>query len=627
MSGDGCDLDEGADLAETEKDAFRRLLDTLQSDYRFDFREYKTPSLLRRIRARMAHVRVDGFDTYVEYLRLHNREAAALFNSILINVTGFYRDVDAWDALRTEALPPLIAAASAAGRLRVWSVGCSTGEETYTAAMLIADALGAGAADVDVKIYATDVDEEALSGAREALFRTDQLKDVPRDVLERHFTLDGHLFRVRRELRRWCVFGRHNATQDPPLPRIDLLICRNLLIYFKGTLQERLLSRFQYSLREGGVLFLGRSESRAARSAGFAPISQKYRLFRRADDRAMVSDLASVRQDVAFMGDARPVAASADDAPRITPSGVVRSLPYPVILIGLDDAVLEWNEAAAALYEIPTANALGRQFRDLDVSYRAEGLRARVEDVKRSVGGVRLENVVLSRRSGETLHVDFWITRVYAERSQTAGILVAAWDGTAVARLRDELVRLGEQHATATEELQSTNEELETTNEELQSTNEELETTNEELQSTNEELVTTVDELQAVNAEVAVRSAELKRLSLYHASVVDSVSDGIVVLDKFFTVTSWNPASERLLGMPSTAAIGREFFALSVGTPIQMMRGLLARIASGERPEADAVVEFEVPGIDGKRRAVMRFMPLVDADGTLQGFLGLGRSV
>jgi two-component system CheB/CheR fusion protein len=491
---------------------------------------------------------------------------------------------------------------------------------------VIADALGPQADAVDVKIYATDIDEEALVTARQGVFRADQLKDVSNDVLERQFVRDGHFFRVRRELRRWCIFGRHNIAQDPPLPQISLLICRNVLIYFRAALQERLIARFHYALREGGVLFLGRSESSMARWRGFVPVSQKWRLFRRSSDHAMLSDAVAMRQEGVAMGEGRPAPAAIGDTARITAGGIIRALPYPVMLIGLDDAVREWNEPASALYEIPAENAVGRQFRDLDISYRAEGLRARIEEVKRAAGSVRLDNVVFNRRSGEAVHVDFWIARVYDERSRSAAIIVAGWDGTAAARFRDEIVRLGEQHATATEELQSTNEELETTNEELQSTNEELETMNEELQSTNEELVTTVDELQAANAELAERSADLRRILLYHASVVNSVQDPIIVLDQRFVVTSWNPAAERLFGVPATAAISRDFFSLALGTPARTARAALTRL-SGDGESLSEEIQFDVPQPDGGTRAeTLRFVPLFDNERALQGFLGVRHS-
>ena len=606
-----------------ERPAFRRLLEMLLTEHRFDLNEYKTASLLRRIRARMSAVRVDGFDTYVDYIRGSAQEAAALFNSVLINVTGFFRDPEAWEALRTDALPALVAAASTSGRLRVWSAGCSTGEEAYSAAILIADALGDAAAHVDVKIFATDVDDDALVTARQAGFRTGQLKDVPGDVIERHFNADGHLYRVRRELRRWCIFGRHNIALDPPLSQIDLLICRNVLIYFKAGLQERLLARFNFAVRDGGILFLGRSESMMVRSCTFVPGSSKWRIFRRSNVGG-TPDIAPVREAGAA-GEAPALAPSAAEG-RASVGSVVRALPSPVFLVGAGDIVLDWNEAAVALYEIAAESAVGRQFRDLDLSYRAEGLRARIEDVKRAVAGVRLDNVTFTRRSGEMLTVDFWVTRVYDDASRSVAVLVAAWDGTAMARLRDEIVRLGEQHAVAAEELQTTNEELETTNEELQSANEELETINEELQATNEELITTVDELQAANAAQAAQSAELHRLSLYHASVVNSVQDAVIVLDHRFTVTSWNPAAEHLFGVPATAALGRDFFSLPVGTLAQNARMAVARIGAGGSEEESNDVIFERPFADGGApTAVVRFVRLVDADGTLQGVLGVAR--
>ena len=620
--GDGPDGSGEVELADSERAGFRRLLDMLHTEHRFDFREYKTVSLLRRIRTRMAQVRVEGFDTYVDYLRMHRTEATALFNSILINVTGFFRDPEAWETLRADALPGLIAVGTATGRLRVWSAGCSTGEETYSAAIMIADAFGALATDLDVKIYATDIDDDALVTARQAVFRPDQLKDVPADVLEGHFTAEGHVFRVRRELRRWCIFGRHNLTQDPPLPQINLVLCRNLLIYFKTPLQERLLARFHYALRDGGVLFLGRSESVMARARGFVPISQKWRLFRRSTAASILPDVASRRDDGMATSEVAPAPALPVDAPRVSAGAVIRALPYAAMVIGLDDSVCEWNEAASALYDIPTDHAIGRQFRDLDLSYRAEGLRARIEDVKRAVVSVRLENVTLTRRSGETAHVDFWVSRVFDDRSRPAAVMVTAIDNTAVARFRDEIVRLGEQHATATEELQSTNEELETTNEELQSTNEELETTNEELQSTNEELVTTVDELQAANAELAARSAEVRRLLISHTAVVNSVTDALVVLDTSLTVTAWNPAAEQHFGVRASDALARSFLALVLLTDVDKARAALTRLSEGRASESEQI-EVGIPG--RPERAALRFVRLVDGAGAVHGILGLAR--
>jgi two-component system CheB/CheR fusion protein len=211
---------------------------------------------------------------------------------------------------------------------------------------------------------------------------------------------------------------------------------------------------------------------------------------------------------------------------------------------------------------------------------------------------------------------------VFEERSRPAAIVVTAIDNTAVARFRDEIVRLGEQHATATEELQSTNEELETTNEELQSTNEELETTNEELQSTNEELVTTVDELQAANAELAARSAEVRRLLVSHTAVLNSVTDALIVLDTSLTVTTWNPAAEQHFGVRASDALARSFFALALLTDVDKARAALTRLSEGHASESEEV-EVGIPG--RPERVAVRFVRLVDGAGAVQGILGLAR--
>ncbi len=607
---------DGVQMTGAEAAAFRTLLDRLSAEYNFDFRSYKTASLARRIRARMAQLRIDGFDAYAEYLERHADEPVALFNMILINVTGFFRDPEAWEVLGREAMPALVAEALVQRNVRVWSAGCSTGEEAYSVAIVLAEALGDRAHEVDVKIYATDIDEEALTTARQGLYRLEQLKELPEAFVDRYFAREGQLHRFRRDLRRWCIFGRHNLVHDAPLSHVDLLVCRNVLIYFKNDLQERLLHRFRYALREGGFLFLGKSESLLARSRFFTPVSAKWRLFRRAPQAAAPPELAALR---------RPVESAAAETEREAPvldlARVVEGLPAAVVVVDTRDAVLAWNAAATALYEIPVNAAVGKPFRDLDISYRIEGLRARIEDVKTSRTASRLEDAAFNRRSGEPVHVDVAITPLIDDRGRVTAVLVAAIDVTERARLREEIGRLADDHATATEELQSTNEELETTNEELQSTNEELETTNEELQSTNEELITTVDELQAANTAIGARTAEARRLALYQESVVNSVSEAIIVLDRDLVVTSWNPAAERLWGLRKADALGRPFFVLPIGPVTGAARAGMARVNLGDRGGDVLDVPFDLAGVPH----VLRLLPLRDAQGELQGVLAITR--
>jgi len=593
--------------------ALLRLLEKLSAEHHFDFRDYKVTSLARRIQTRMSQAGIADPDTYIEHLGRHPEEAERLFNTILINITSFFRDAPAWEFLGEHVVPGLIESAATTQSIRVWSAGCATGEEPYSIALLLAERLGDRAASIDVKIYGTDVDEDALTVARHGLYRLEQLKEVPPALLERYFTRDGQLYRFRRDLRRWCIFGRHNLVQDPPLSHLDLVVCRNLLIYFKTNLQQRLLPRFHYALRGRGVLFLGKSESLLARSRWFTPLSAKWRIFERTllgPPRPEPGVLRAESESTA----AEMTRESGERNPGALPvEGVLESLPFAVMVVQPDDTVRAWNPAMAALFEIPVESALGRKFRDLDISYRAEGLRARMEEAKESRVPVRLEHLEFARRSGLSAHVDVRMVPLL-ERHRLLGLVIAAMDASENARLRDEVARVSEQHATMTEELQSTNEELETTNEELESTNEELETTNEELQSTNEELLATVDELQATNA-------ELQRLALYHASVVQSVDQAIVVLDQGFTVTSWNPRAENLWRLPAAQAIGRDFFSLPLGAVIGAAREAVSRIGKGAAAETVLDVPFTAPGQDVA--SVLRLLPLHGADGQLSGILAL----
>jgi two-component system CheB/CheR fusion protein len=622
---DGSEV-EGVSEDTAADSGFRRLLELLSTRYGFDFREYKPASLVRRVRARMQQVRIDSFDGYMHYLESHPDENVALFNAILINITGFFRDPDAWTVLRNEVIPRLVEQASETRSLRVWSIGCSSGEEPYSLAVLLSEHLGSGGREFNVKIYATDVDEEALTAGRHGLYRLDDVKDVPPDLLDRYFAREGQAYRFRRDLRRWVIFGRHNVVRDPPLSHIDLLLCRNVMIYFTTDLQEKILARFQYSIREGGYLFLGRAESLLARSRWFTPVNLKWRIFERSAASAPTVAAALLRGTESTLHQPAVPVEVTGGATRL--QRVIEALPSAVMMIDATDNILVWNAAAEALFDIPTEAAVNRKFRDLDVSYRIEGLRAQVEEVKSRHIPTRLENVTFTRRSGEVVHAEIMITPLL-EGHRIAAVVVTAAEATEHARLKEQMTRVSEQHATAIEELQSTNEELETTNEELQSTNEELETTNEELQSTNEELETTVEELQAantelggLNAELERRSTDLRQLDEYQQAVLGSIDQALLVLDREGIVKTWNEGAERMWGLPTEHAVGRPFWTLPIGDGPRLARDAIARVLKTGQSESIPGVPYV--GSDGNhRRAVLRLVALRDAGGDISGVVGV----
>jgi two-component system, chemotaxis family, CheB/CheR fusion protein len=240
------------------------LLDYLRRSRGFDFTGYKRTSLSRRIEKRMQTVGADGYLGYLDHLEVDPEEFTHLFNTILINVTGFFRDPLAWEYLAAEVLPRLAADKRDGEPIRVWSAGCASGEEAYTLAMAIAEALGPETVKERVKIYATDVDEDALNQARQARYTAKQVESLPPELLERYFERNGHGYVFSKELRRSVIFGRHDLIQDAPISRIDLLVCRNTL-YLNSDPQAHVLARFNFALREGGYLFLGKAEISSAR--------------------------------------------------------------------------------------------------------------------------------------------------------------------------------------------------------------------------------------------------------------------------------------------------------------------------------------------------------------------------
>jgi two-component system, chemotaxis family, CheB/CheR fusion protein len=259
-------------------DGLEPLLEFIRENRGFDFTGYKRPTLRRRIAKRMEAVDLETFSDYQAYLEANGDEFAHLFDTILINVTGFFRDAPTWEYLAQEVVPQL-ASADTDGAIRIWSTGCASGEEAYSIAILLAEALGDDAFRHRVKVYATDVDEEALTYARHAAYSSRQLEGLPEELRERYFEpADGHHV-FRSDLRRSVIFGRHDLVRDPPISRVDLLLARNTLMYFNPQLQAKILGDFHFALDGDGYLVLGKSEMLLTRTRLFQPVDLKRRVF------------------------------------------------------------------------------------------------------------------------------------------------------------------------------------------------------------------------------------------------------------------------------------------------------------------------------------------------------------
>ncbi|SDD54430.1 two-component system, chemotaxis family, CheB/CheR fusion protein [Geodermatophilus telluris] len=565
---------------------FEALLVYLRERRGFDFTGYKRPSLVRRVRRRMTEVGIASVADYQDFLEVHPDEFAPLFNTVLINVTGFFRDRPSWEHLRERVLPDLLAAAGP--QIRLWSAGCASGQEAYSLAMLLAEALGVDEVRERVKIYATDVDQEALAQARQALFTEREMAGLTPTETERYFTQEGSRFAFRKDLRRSVIFGRNDLVQDAPISHVDLLLCRNTLMYFNAETQNRILSRLHFALNRHGVLFLGKAEMLLSHAQLFAPVDLTRRFFRKRD-----GGPAAERRAVPA-----PVQADGDpghgDLARLRREAVL-SAPVAQLVLDAGGRLAVVNHQAQRLFRVDERD-VGRPFQDLEVSYRPAELRGAVAEAVSSRRGVWLRGVERHQPGTETLVYDVQVVPLTREDGSPLGTTVTFEDVTLYRRLQRELESANRQLETAYEELQSTNEELETTNEELQSTVEELETTNEELQSTNEELETMNEELQSMNDELHSTNEELRAstdevatLNQFMAGVLSSFRAGVVVVDSELQVLAWNAAAEDLWGVREDEAVGQYLLNLDIGLPVSQLHPMLRRQVGGDGPAHETV--------------------------------------
>jgi two-component system CheB/CheR fusion protein len=552
----------------------------------FDFTGYKRSSLARRIRKRMQEAGSADYVDYRDRLESNTEEFGHLFNTILINVTGFFRDSETWTFLQGEVMPELLADIKREREIRVWSAGCASGEETYSLAIAFSEALGVEETAKRVKIYGTDVDDEALRDARIGLYSAKALEALSADLRDKYFEQNGTQFSFRPDLRRRVIFGRHDITRDAPISRLDLLVCRNTLMYFNVETQSQVIDRFHFALRERGYLFLGKAEMLLSDGERFEVVSMRQRIFRRRPGTAVPRyQSMPIRLDAIGTPEIREVGRK-----RQLRDLALESAPFAAIGIDADGNVVLINSQMRNMFGI-TSRDIGRQFHDLEISYRPVELRSLIERAYAEHRVVRVSAAERQTGPGETQYLDIHIQPLWANDGLSAGVLVMFIDTSINTRLQLEVKRNREELDTAHEELQSTNEELETTNEELQSSIEELETTNEELQSTNEELETTNEELQSgneeletMNEEMRVRTAELDEARTFLEGVLSSVAAGVVVLDADLAVRSWNKGAEELWGLRAGEVSNQPFFELDFGLPTEEIRDIVNEcLATGRR--------------------------------------------
>ncbi|AFZ19308.1 CheR family methyltransferase [Allocoleopsis franciscana] len=571
---------------------FEVLLHYLKQTRGFDFTGYKRPSLMRLAKKRMQIVGAESFTQYLDYLEANPLELNHLFDALLLNVTTFFRDLPAWNYLTQEIIPRILEMKPDNELIRVWTAGCASGEEAYTIAIILAEILGEEAFRSRVKIYATDLDEDAITYGRLATYTARQLGNIPEPLREKYFEVTRSAYIFRHDLRRCVIFGRNNLVQDAPIGHLDLLICRNTLMYFNAETQSRVLARFHFALKDRGFLFVGKAEMLLTHANLFTPVNLKYRIFAKLShvtlrDRQFV--LAEAGNTEIGNHTLRNIRLR-DEA--------IESLPIAQIVVDIHGKLAIANRQARIWFNISNSD-LERPLQDLEVSYRPAELRSLIQKAYTERRPIQLNHVEFSK-VGESnpIWLDIEILPLMDTQGELLGVLVVFQDATRYNQLQQELSRSTQEVETAYEELQSANEELETTNEELQSTNEELETTNEELQSTNEELETineelqsSNEELQATNDELRARTDELNCANAFLESILTSLQMGMVVLNNRLSVQLWNGEAVNLWGIPASEVEGYFFFDLDLGLPLEQLREPVRECQTGVSNYRDMVLD------------------------------------
>jgi two-component system CheB/CheR fusion protein len=591
------------------------LLDFVKQSRGFDFTGYKRSSIERRVDKRMAEVGVQGYDDYIDYLQLNPGEFSELFNTLLINTTAFFRDPQAWKILAEGVVPQLLAARPPDSPMRVWSAGCASGEEPYTVAMVFARVMGDAAFRERVKIYATDVDEEALDQARHGAYLPRQIEDVPRDALERFFEQTDQRFVFRKDLRRCVIFGRNDLVQDAPISHIDLLVCRNTLMYFTAETQAQALRRFHFALDDDGVLMLGKSEMLITHADLFTPIELKSRVFRKVM-RAARRERGRVLAFDPGNGASQSVGENLRETAFDIGSGAQ-------IVVDATGVVVMANETARRMFGLGVKD-VGRPIQDLELSYRPVELRSHLDALSKDLRGIEIKSVRWGAGDQERV-VDVRLAPLLSDGG-LMGTSISYVDVTEARRLQEDVTSSKRELEHAYEELQTTVEELETTNEELQSTNEELETTNEELQSTNEELETMNEELQSSNEELETmneelrhRTGELDDMNAILETILTTVGLAVVVVDREQRIQIWNGQARELWGLSSQEVEDQHVLSLDIGLPLENLRKQLRATLSGRSQQEELVLE--ATNRRGKLfQCRVRLLPLAsDGDGTVSG--------
>jgi two-component system CheB/CheR fusion protein len=623
----------GVPLEDKSQSSLEKAVILLRARTGHDFSLYKRNTLYRRIERRMGIHQLGKMATYVRYLQENPQELDLLFKELLIGVTNYFRDSAAWELLRGQAIPTLLANREAGHALRAWVPACSTGEEAYSLAIVFKEAVERAEPrkNFALQIFATDLDRDAIDKARQGLFPQNIAADVSPERLARFFSHEDRGYRVRKEIRDMVIFAPQNLVMDPPFTKLDILSCRNLLIYLAPEVQQKLIPLFHYSLSPAGILFLGSAESVGRFTDLFVPLGGKSRLFRHAANvRAEEVEFPSSFSATPPIGpEVRPAVTPPHSLQSLADQLVLECYSHPAVLVN-DRGDILYVSGHTGKYLEPAA---GKANWNLFVMAR-EGLRNELssgfQKVLRKKGTLSLRRLRFVGSAGEQC-VDVTFERleepaplrglvmvVFREVEQLKpakselGLSSANASNKRLVEVEKELMAARAEARDAREDMQTSQEEFRSANEELQSTNEELQSTNEELTTSKEEMQSLNEELQTVNTELQAKLEEFSRASNDMKNLLNSTDIAILFLDNELNVRRFTPQASKIINL-IPADVGRPITDLAS----ELRYPDLANDALGVLRQLESA-EKQISARDG-RWFTVRIMPYRTMDDRIDG--------
>ncbi len=585
------------ELNNKHKSNIDKIIILLRQQTGHDFSLYKKTTLFRRIERRKGIHQLDKIQNYVRFLQENPKETEILFKELLIGVTSFFRDTIVWQTLRNDILPALINQMPDGKVMRAWVAACSTGEEAYSLAIVFKEALEKVKKykNISLQIFATDLDQDSIDKARKGVFHPNIIADVSSERLNRFFIKEAHGYRVNNAIREMIVFAPHDIIKDPPFTKLNILTCRNMLIYMEPELQNKLISMFNYSLLPNGILTIGTAESLGTKKLGFIEIDNKLKIYKRTaniDSPALIDFPSTFNRQKIKSNQKKAPMKIVDNIQNIADQILLQRFSPASVLVN-DKGDIIYITGRTGKYLEPVAGKANWNI----FAMAREGLREELPGAFRKAmqnfDPVIVHNIKVED-NGEIQFIDLKIQRIEAPDAIKGMIMLVFTDISAPAKLQATISKSGkrgstlamkelenelqrnheelqitrEEMQTSQEELKSTNEELQSTNEELQSTNEELQSANEELQSTNEELITSKDEMKRLNEELHTVNLELQSkvsdftlASSDMKNLLNSTEIGILFLDKNLNIRRFTNPITKIFKIRCTD-IGRPFTEL-----------------------------------------------------------------